>query len=250
MQPMWDNEFDKKFQDSFEGFEVKPSASVWTGVAGQLKSRKNRKRFPFFWVAAASVTIMFVSGLYLFRPKTKIWLYSENDVGVKIKPVENNRQSRSSGLSPEKKDGGQHLALEITKPNLVRKTKIDPREAESLIGDVAAIDKIATKVETHESHSPNKVAMVAIPDQTGVGRSVSLSDSVIQNREITAFRPRIKSVGDIVNFVVAKVDQREDKIIEMSDNDEGSTISAINLGVLKIKSGKNKTPREFRINFK
>jgi hypothetical protein len=250
MQPMWDNEFDKKFQDSFEGFEVTPSASVWPAVARRLKSKKSGKRIPFFWAAAASLTIMFISGLYVFRPKTKIWLYSENDVAVKIKPQEENRQSVALELLPQKKDDGPRVALEITKSNVVRKAKINPREAEILTGDVAAIEKIATKVETHESHSPNKVAMVAIPDQTDIGRLVSLSDSVIENREITAIRPRIKSIGDIVNFVVAKVDQRDDKIIEMSDNDEGSSISAINLGVLKIKSGKNKTLREFRINFK
>ena len=56
--------------------------------------------------------------------------------------------------------------------------------------------------------------------------------------ESEAPKIKIRSIGSLVNFVIAKVDHREDKIIEFEDNDEGSEVSGINLGVLKFKSRK------------
>jgi pectate lyase len=47
---------------------------------------------------------------------------------------------------------------------------------------------------------------------------------------------KIKSVGDLVNFVVAKVDKREEKIIKVSKTDEGDNqITGINLGLFKFR---------------
>jgi hypothetical protein len=49
---------------------------------------------------------------------------------------------------------------------------------------------------------------------------------------------RVKGIGGLVNFVIAQVDKREDKLIEFTESDEGTEISGINLGLLKIKSKK------------
>jgi hypothetical protein len=49
---------------------------------------------------------------------------------------------------------------------------------------------------------------------------------------------RIRSIASLVNFVIAKVDKREDKLIEFKDGVEGSEVSGINLGLIKIKSKK------------
>jgi hypothetical protein len=49
---------------------------------------------------------------------------------------------------------------------------------------------------------------------------------------------KIRSIGSLVNFVIAKVDKREDKLIEFKDSDEGSEVSGINLGLVKIKGKK------------
>jgi len=52
---------------------------------------------------------------------------------------------------------------------------------------------------------------------------------------------KIRSIGGLVNYVVGKVDPRDDKVIEFTDNDEGTEVSGINLGLLKIKSKNNTT---------
>lgn len=50
---------------------------------------------------------------------------------------------------------------------------------------------------------------------------------------------KIRTFGDIVNAVVAKLDKRKEKIIEFSDSDgDRSTITGLNLGIIKIKKDK------------
>jgi hypothetical protein len=49
-------------------------------------------------------------------------------------------------------------------------------------------------------------------------------------------RPGIHSLGDLVNVLVAKVDKRKDKIIEFTADDDGeSTVTGLNLGIIKLK---------------
>ena len=49
---------------------------------------------------------------------------------------------------------------------------------------------------------------------------------------------KVRGVGGLVNFVISQVDKREDKLIEFTESDEGTEVSGINLGLLKIKSKK------------
>jgi hypothetical protein len=44
-------------------------------------------------------------------------------------------------------------------------------------------------------------------------------------------------LGGIINTIVAAVDKRDDKLIEFTDNDDddGSRVTAVNLGIFKIK---------------
>ena len=48
-----------------------------------------------------------------------------------------------------------------------------------------------------------------------------------------------QALGGLINLVIAKVDKREDKIIEFDESDEDeSNLTALNLGILKIKRNK------------
>jgi hypothetical protein len=61
----------------------------------------------------------------------------------------------------------------------------------------------------------------------------------VNEAEQTSPRQKIRSLGDLVNRVVAKVDPREEKIIQFTDNDEGTEVSGINLGLIKFKHNHN-----------
>ena len=252
---MSDKEFDKIFKDGFDDFFVTPSTSLWSSIENELDNKKRNKRFPLFWMAAASVIVVFITGLYLFRPKQKIWLHEENKISTVVKPEQKNINSKVADSSYKKQEANLAGALNVKmrkapeSPEQNKEISIpEPSQTETVI----SVEKVVAKVRTHENHAVNKVAIVPIPDQQDVLIKTILPDSVSQNNEVTASRRRIKSVGDLVNFVVATVDQREDKVIEMSDNDEGSSITGINIGVLKIKSTNknNKTPGGFKFNFK
>jgi hypothetical protein len=57
----------------------------------------------------------------------------------------------------------------------------------------------------------------------------------------TLTRTRIRNAGDLVNFVVEKLDKREEKIVEFrTDDDDNSSLVAINIGPFKINQRRHK----------
>ena len=46
----------------------------------------------------------------------------------------------------------------------------------------------------------------------------------------------ISGLGGLINAIVAKVDKREDKLVEFTEsNDDGALLSGVNLGLLRMK---------------
>jgi hypothetical protein len=78
--------------------------------------------------------------------------------------------------------------------------------------------------------------------QPDLSREVLTTSISSQDRnstdEFNSRNRKVKGVGGLVNFVIAQVDKREDKLIEFTESDEGTEVSGINLGLLKIKSKK------------
>ena len=66
MKEISDKEFDSFFKSSFEDFEVAPSARSWEQIAGNLAQKPTKKRFPFIWMAAASVVIIVAIGIRFY----------------------------------------------------------------------------------------------------------------------------------------------------------------------------------------
>src|SRR5690606_19880673 len=98
---------------------------------------------------------------------------------------------------------------------------------------------------TVEDHSQAEIEPLAQPQwRTESKTSVStpsLPVLAMNSDEPTSddplkLRPKIKTVGDLVNFVVSKVDKRKNKIIEFSKEDDGEVISGFNLGVVQYQT--------------
>jgi hypothetical protein len=54
-------------------------------------------------------------------------------------------------------------------------------------------------------------------------------------------RVRIRNAGDLVNFVVDKIDRREQKIVAFNtDDDDNSSLVALNIGPFRFNSKKHK----------
>lgn len=64
--------------------------------------------------------------------------------------------------------------------------------------------------------------------------------NTISETEIATEKKGIRNVGDLVNFVVEKIDKRDKKLIRFNtDDDDNSSIVGINLGFVRLNP-KNK----------
>jgi len=103
---------------------------------------------------------------------------------------------------------------------------------------------------------PKPSAIVLHPEQQEVAvlnESPSIDPAIIpiapQEIALTTAEPgatkhakkRIRSLSDLVNFVVAKVDDREEKVLETSSNEAILSLTSLNVGPIKFK--KNNTEK-------
>ncbi|TKB96332.1 hypothetical protein [Pedobacter cryophilus] len=256
-----DKKFDEFFKSSFEDFEVEPSANSWDKIAQELK-QKPKKKFPIFWMAAASVVIVLGIGLGLYTQPTEV---------IKLKPQTDELTAKVEPKLEESKEQGikDELGVKIKeqrleKPELLAaNTKKQPvskenKVSEKNISEDATITSKATVLDLNNLEEDlarvkpvkriNSVAQQMIDDeakQTKLNGSMNAALALAQNTNdenlnddgaITGRKVKIKSVGDLVNFVVAKVDKREEKIIKVSRTDEGDNeITGINLGLFKFR---------------
>ena len=249
MQPIQDKDLDKLFKDRFENLEVQPSAGSWKKITDTLdKPVKKRKAYPF-WMAAASVILLATAALLIYKPVEVIRLQGKADTQIssnvadqlKNEPQdlnENNTGVKVSGLIDKEPSSlkanrlSQKLKIRYVReiPSVVKPEK---RTSKDLITNDILIAKNNEKVPVKRTE--DKV-LTKIYEPVYSAQIEERDLEMVSAEEIS--RPRIKSVGGLVNFVISRVDKREDKIIEFKDGEEGSEISGINIGLLKFKNRK------------
>ncbi len=253
MHPISDKELDKLFQQRFEDAQFQPSEDVWQKIAGKMDQKKKVKAFPVFWMAAASVVLVISAGLWFYRPVEVIRLQ-----GVEQQMVENSSGIDDFNPSVESKASekvhsdvrdfnfpnakvANVVSFELSDANPSSEL---PKASKQITEIIAANN--STKKNNQEILHPRKE--VKIParytgDQSTLDvtqpdmiASADISETDIPVVSEQSSPRKIRSIGSLVNFVISKVDHREDKIIEFKDGDEGSEVSGINLGVVKLKS--------------
>jgi len=241
---MQDKDFDQLFKQRFESFEVEPSERSWENISRELDGQKKTKRaVPSFWMAAASVIILASAVLWLYRPVEVIKLQGKADMQTAMneKPALDDQRGaetvaseriedlpvavervRSEKASVTQTANTDRLRLPKQKETPVRE-KVDPVKAETMLAEQGVEVNSIPKADVAIEESPVVVAQL---DPTAEEA----------NNESEPARQRIKSVGGLVNFVIAQVDRRDNKIIEFRDGEEGAAVSGINLGPIKFKS--------------
>lgn len=236
MQPMQDKDFDQLFKDQFEHAEIQPSANLWTNISQELAPRKKRS-LPIYWSAAAAVfVIVTISLLYPKAEKMQLQgttpvadqLVAENQIkaaAVLELPV-SEEKSTPLVLAPKLK-----LENQVKKDNLLamQPNDIDLHPKNTTI-DVQPVEK---KELAQKEIDLNSVVFAKVD-----GPEISdVKDQVSETTE----RKGIRNVGDVINFVVDKFDKREKKIIQFkTDDDDNSSLIAINIGILKFNPKRNK----------
>ncbi|MBM3401269.1 MAG: hypothetical protein FJY21_02955 [Bacteroidetes bacterium] len=256
MRPISDKELDKLFQHRLGNLEIEPSGAVWKKISVRMDQKRRKKSlFPIFWMAAASITVIIATGLWYFRSPQVIFLHGSTD---SAKPILDTAQPEPSILVERPVSPDKTLITNPSDLKLVSSTEVSPEqytgvqntaaaEAElPLIEPVVPVAESANRlnqvqvkktIQVLSRYSDDQSALDANqPDKTA---KFDFSDDGINQYEAEVRKQKkIRSIGSLVNFVMSKVDKREDKLIEFKESDEGSEVSGINLGLVKIKSKK------------
>lgn len=224
---MPDKSFDRIVKDKFEHFNTEPKPTLWENISKQLDEKRAKKRIPYFWLSAACVLIL-ASFAFWFNsnsvpnsdlnadsqlvqaPENPITIISETEPKVLNIAVAKAKQSRPATKTKSSPSSLQTAAI-VSRPDL---------KSENLQTQVLQEEKLVVESESLSAATETPLVVAA--------------ETEIEEAAKPAKR-RVRSLSDLVNFVVAKVDRREDKLIETSDQDAVLEISALNLGLLKFK---------------
>ncbi|MBC8987807.1 hypothetical protein H9X96_18750 [Pedobacter sp. N36a] len=247
MQAMQDKDFDQLFKDKFEGAEIRPSANLWSNIEKELTPTKKRV-FPVYWVAAAAVAVIAVSVGVLFPETEKMQLHgtvaisgntvtSAGSTGAVTTPI---LGDEGATVSVSEKGTPLVIAPKLKLKNLIQENNLVALQRNEKIKrhQIKAVEMKTTLKEEELKLIPDLstetvIANVPIPDvQRGDQELIET-----EGRE----RKGIRNVGDVINFVVDKLDKREKKLIQFkTDDDDNSSLIAVNIGILRFNSKRNK----------
>jgi hypothetical protein len=264
---MQDNELDDLFRAKLDGFEAEPSARVWTGIDEELDSKK-RKRVLAVLSIAASIVVLVTAGI-LFIPKKISTDSNKPGKGglavMKPQPTVVKPQSDAPVTGPVVKEV-QPIVKDVQPANTpavntvatVRHDKNPKVITNEAVKPSPVIDNPAPAIPDEKAiavvklpdavKQPDVVTAPIVPDITMASKQndnvlatvktppVVMASNQPKEKATAPKRHGIRSMGDLVNLVVARVDKRKDKMIEFTNTDEDeSTITAVNIGPVKIK---------------
>jgi hypothetical protein len=261
MHPISDKELDKLFQQRFGDLEIEPSTAVWEKITGTMDQKKRKSAFPSFWIAAASIVVLISAGLLYFRPQEVIRLQGSSEMAQNMEENSSRPEPSEPSVSiNEPFNGTQTEKTDLPDFNLVNASEVKSSEyplvqkapisepevkvpaPEPVVIAAEPVKKVNAvqpkkSVKVPNRYSGDQSALdVTQPDMMAIA-DFSEDELNPDESEVRGQR-KIRSIGSLVNFVIAKVDKREDKLIEFKDSDEGSEVSGINLGLVKIKGKK------------
>lgn len=240
MQHIQDKDLDRLFKDKLESAAVAPPALIWANIEQEIQP-KPKKGLPFLWMAAAVAVIGVTAGL-LFNKDAKIQLQDKAEVVVNSKK---NVQAADQLPLPEPETNAIVNAPEEVKLTKVAKTRATENK-------LIAMQPIATKdhlpINTAPAEPVLQVAELEIKTDALSEKELLLAQvnipeveaevATVENEQTG--KNGIRNIGDLVNFVVEKVDKREQKFLRFkTDDDDNSALVAINIGIIKLNT-KNK----------
>jgi len=255
---MQDKEFDQLFNSKLGGFEVEPSEQVWQNITRELDGKKARRSIMPYLGIAASVIIITSFSLWFYNSSNE----EAEQPGVKIvkdiKPFKGQVTPTKSNTSasvevindkirvnetdvakePVKNVPGNNRATTATeqiKEEAVAIAEVPAQKPEPML----AARPIETKLPLPEIHVNDVMASTRSIADHPVENMEKQADPIVDTPEIEKIpaKKRARGLGGLINTVIAAVDKREDKLIEFTDadNDEGSRVTSVNLGIFKIK---------------
>lgn len=261
MKQISDKELDHLFKSNLYDFELKPSENSWNIIQEQVKGKSSKKKLSANWLIAASILFVIGLGWSFFNADKEVIqlkgkaapLLTDNqedtvtpfqkapiqqkETASELSIEENKRQNEArframltATKTNNKKNTNSAATIKSTTNVLIAKSKVENQEVKeaSLIKDNIGSDNLILKKEQD--------AMVLALDNKNQEEDRFLAHHVQNEDLLTDKSSKIKSVGDLVNFVVGKIDKRPDKILHISKTEESDMeITGINLGLFKYR---------------
>ena len=231
MQHIQDKDFDNLFRDKFIDAEIEPSANLWAKIEDQL-APKRKRIIPMYWMAAASIAIA-ITAMLIFEKTEKIQLRADDVITNIEKPVV---QDVVTTTVDEK--SSTNLVVSKVKVQIAATIKNEaPEDNIKNIQEVVQPNITLARLPIKQAdpkpidvlvENPIVIAQVAPQQQ-------NMDNDPIDEMDNTTTRKGIRNVGDLVNYVVDKVDKRDKKLVRFNtDDDDNSSIIGINIGFLKL----------------
>ncbi len=262
MNPNEANGFDKELRNKFEGFRPEVPTGLWDKIATQLDAEEDSptvplaarpRRFPTWWMAVAAMLLVVCGVIYWQnRPITVTYLQA-GAVTDEEKPA--NEPIVEAATETEPVPAVEPLDLDRLKRVFARK-----RQSSATDNRLQQAGNVEQQREQPlEIREPRQLAVNKIPVETTV-TAIDHSESVEQQlADVPDIQPPVPQeeeeevllataeqarqpfgVSNILNYVVGTVDQRTEKLVTFSNDDEGSLRLDFNFGLAKNKKKKLK----------
>ena len=229
--------FDKVFKDKLGEVSVAPSPQVWENISASLDPKQHKKRVIYPWLGLAASVLLVSLGAWWFFPMNQAQVGAVKVMNVQAMPTRTTEVQLTAQENLPKKE-----LAHISKPLVVNKVAQLQQDLALPPSSVNTVDPkpSATIIQPEQqqlavlNESPSQpVTILKTPQETALN---SAQPSAKKHA-----KKRIRSLSDLVNFVVAKVDNREEKILETSTDEAILSLTALNVGPLKFK--KNNTEK-------
>jgi hypothetical protein len=253
---MQDNEFDELFRSKLNGFEIEPSASVWTGIKAELKADKRKRTLVPVLRIAASIIVLIAAGILFFPQNIHTSKHNNKTQTAKTPAVitssavtVDHQKSRvlksNSAIAQNTRTAPASIAAVSYQKENTQDTSLNQTAGEK--PPVLSSEQLTLASLNGKQHVvPDSGTVLAIklpmkdstPFIAKAPQAITQSPAVAKQDAPVKAKHKIRSIGDLVNVLVAKVDKRKDKFVEFTDTDgDQSVITGINLGIIKIKKG-------------
>lgn len=260
-----DKEIDDLFAAQLNNLEAEPDAAVWENISIQLNGKAKKKNIIPVLRMAAGIIVVLSAGL-LFWPKNKQPVKNQfPQKVVKQKTEQIQPENNQPEIITEKKE-----VLVLSAKNMVVKEAFAHKKTnkKSVLKTLVHAEPIAAEITTEKLIAQNKPelqpelpknnispAKIAVVPDVSVSLKTDENEQLLINNDVKPIiyadkrsiasnnnrkHKSIRTMGDLVNLVMAKVDKRPDKLIEFTNSDDGdeSDVTGINLGFISIKKEK------------
>lgn len=231
---MKDKEMDQLFKNQFENAEIEPSAGLWFSIEKQLDIKPVKRKFPLYWFATSAAAVAIIISLLLTKEE-KIQLHANDSIAPLVEKVASIPVLEESGIDSPRRTVATMPVLK-NKMAVVRVIDTTNRKKDLKVMQPLKEDMHLQDMTERLRPIINSDTQVLASNQSPVMET----DEVINENDQVDKRG-IRNMGDLINFVVDKLDKREEKLLKFrTDDDDNSSLIAINIGFIKFNSKKHK----------